>query len=114
MKINFLNHQQNKQKLFNLLLITGLSSSLLGCGSGSDDSGTGYIQLYNLSSNSPEIYLTLDQEDNDDFDEKTHSAIEFTNISSRLTYDKDTYDIELAWENEYDNTYDLEVSMKVN
>jgi hypothetical protein len=109
MKINFLNHQQNKQQLFNLLLITGLSSSLLGCGSGSDDSGTGYIQLYNLSSNSPEIYLTLDQEDNDDFDEKTHSAIEFTNISSRLTYDKDTYDIELAWENEYDNTYDLEV-----
>jgi hypothetical protein len=108
MKKNLFNHQRNKL-LFNLLLITGLSSALLGCGSSSDDSDTGYIQLYNLSSNSPGIYLTIDNDDDDDFDEKTHSEIVFTDISSRLTYDNDTYDLELGWESDYDNTYDLEV-----
>jgi hypothetical protein len=100
-----------------MLAIT-LPLSLFGCGSSDDDDNTGYIQLYNLSSNSPGIYLTVDIEDDDDFDEKTHSSIVFTNISSRLTYDSDTYDIELGWENEYDNEYDLEIvhesELKVN
>ncbi len=89
-------------------MITATASlSLFGCDS-SDDDGTGFIQLYNLSANAPAIYLTVDQYDDDDFDEKIHSAISFTQVSSRLTYDNDTYDIELAWQNDYNNQYDLE------
>ncbi len=92
-----------------LFLTFLLSLSLFGCGSSDDNDGTGYIQLYNLSANSPGIYLTTDKYDDDDFDEKTHSPILYTKVSSRLTYDSDTYDIELAWQNEYNNDYDLEI-----
>lgn len=84
------------------------SLALFGCGS-SDDSNTGYIQLYNLSANSPGIYLTVDQYDDDDYSEKTYSAIAFTKMGSRFAYEPDTYDIELAWQSEYNNQYDLEV-----
>lgn len=79
--------------------------TLTGCGS-SDDSGTGYFQLYNTSSTAPAIYLTVDQYDDDDYTESTHTGIEYTNVSSRLQYDSDTYDIELAWK---DEDYDLEL-----
>lgn len=90
-----------------LLLAFFLSILLFGCGS-DDDNGTSYIQLYNLSANAPGIYLTIDKYDDDDFNEKIHSPVTFTNISSRLTYEEDTYDIELAWQNDYNNKYDLE------
>jgi hypothetical protein len=82
--------------------------SLSGCGSSSDDSKNGYIQLYNWSSNAPGIHLTVNKNDDDDFDEITHSAITFTSISSRFTYESDTYDIGLAWQDQYNNLYDLE------
>ena len=82
------------------------SFMLFSCGS-SDDENTGYIQLYNLSSNSPGIYLTVDQYDDDDYTAKTYSAISFTKMGSRFAYEPDTYDIELAWQNEYNNQYDL-------
>jgi hypothetical protein len=39
------------------MLTTMLSLSMFGCGS---DGSTGYIQLYNLSTNAPGIYLTVD------------------------------------------------------
>jgi len=100
-------YRTGKQSLA-LWLSLIFSLSLFGCGSSSSDSGTGYIQLYNLSANAPGIHLTVDQDDDDDFDEKTHSAVLFTKVSSQLTYETDTYDIGLAWQNEYDNQYDLE------
>jgi len=102
-------YHQKHLRVPTLFLTFLLSLSLLGCGGGDDDDGTGYIQLYNLSANAPGIYLTTDKYDDDDFDEKTHSPILFSQISTRLTYDKDTYDIELAWQNEYNNNYDLEI-----
>jgi hypothetical protein len=89
-----------------LILVTSLSLTLFGCDSDSS-SGTGYIQLYNLSSTAPDIYLTVDQYDDDDYDDTTYSGIPFTGITSRLGYDSDTYDIELAWQDEY-NSSDLE------
>ena len=70
--------------------------TLTGCDSSDDDSGTGYFQLYNSSSTAPAIYLTVDQYDDDDYTESTHTGIEYTSVSSRLEYDSDTYDIELA------------------
>lgn len=89
-----------------IFLAISLSLALFGCDSDSD-SGTGYIQLYNLSSNAPDIYLTVDQYDDDDYDEITYSGISFTGITGRLEFDTDTYDIELAWQDEY-NSSDLE------
>ncbi|MCI2284508.1 hypothetical protein L3081_15325 [Colwellia sp. MSW7] len=107
----------HRKSLIPLWLSMIFSLTLYGCG-GSDDSNTGYIQLYNLSSNSPGIYLTVDQYDDDDYSEQTYSAISFTKIGSRFAYDPDTYDIELAWQNEYNNQYDLETiyenPLKVN
>jgi len=91
--------------------------SLSGC-SDDSESSTGYIQLYNLSSNSPSIYLTVDKENDDNFNEKIHTPVAYTQVSSRLAYDADTYDIELAWQSEYNNQYDLELvyqdQLKVN
>jgi len=107
MKKKLFNHQQNK-RILSFVLAISLSLSLFGCGSDNND-GTGYIRLYNLSANAPGIYLTLDQYDDDDFSEKTHSPISFTKVSSRLTYENDTYDMELSWQNEYNNEYDLEI-----
>jgi len=89
-----------------LWLVIILSATIMGCDD--SESGTGYIQLYNLSSNAPGIYLTVDQYDDDDFDEKTYPPISFTNVSGRFTYDVDTYDVELAWQDEYNNNFDLE------
>jgi len=107
MKKKYFNHQRNKL-MATFMLATMLSLSLFGCGS-DDNDDTGYIQLYNLSANAPGIYLTVDQYNDDDFNEKTHSPISFTKVSNRLTYENDTYDIELAWQNEYNNEYDLEI-----
>lgn len=103
---NLFYNQCKQSKVLCLSLITSLS--LFGCGS-DDDTNSGYIQVYNLSSNSPGIYLTVDKEDDDDFDEKIHSPITYTKVSSRLSYDADTYDIELSWQSEYNNVYNLEM-----
>jgi hypothetical protein len=105
MNKTFLHRKSNSLITLWLCLISSLT--LFGCGS-DDETSTGYVQLYNLSSNSPEIFLTIDDYDNDDFTEQTYSAISFTQVSSRFAYDSDTYDIELAWESEYNNQYDLE------
>ncbi len=93
---------------FPLCLSIVFSFILLGCDSDDSDSSNGYIQLYNVSSNAPGIYLTRDKYSDDDYDENTYSAITFTNISSRLEVDNDTYDIELAWQDDYSDSYDLE------
>jgi hypothetical protein len=108
MKTKILNAYKSKQ-MFTFLVASILSLILFGCGGDDNDSGTGYIQLYNLSSNAPGIYLTVDKYDDDDYDESTHSPVLFTNVSNYLTYDNDTYDIELAWQDEYNNVTDLEI-----
>ena len=89
-----------------IVLTVSVSLALFGCDSDSD-SGTGYIQLYNLSSNAPDIYLTVDQYDDDDYNEITYSGISFGGITGRLEFDTDTYDIELAWQDEF-NSSELE------
>lgn len=101
-----------KRTLYNSIRISLISTTIIfggltGCGS-SDNDGSGYIQLYNASSNAPKIYVTVDQYDDDDFVGKTYSGIPYSKVSSRITYETDTYDLELAWQDEYNDTDDLE------
>jgi hypothetical protein len=104
-----MNYKKAYSSLIRIPLIAIILGGLAGCGGSDSDGNVGYIQLYNASSNSPNIYLTVDQYDDDDFNEKTHSGIAYSGVSSRFEYDTDTYDIELAWQDEYNGTNDLEV-----
>jgi hypothetical protein len=104
-----MNYKEHLSKLIKLpLILTSVTLlSLAGCDSSDDDGDSvGYFQIYNASPTAPAIYLTVDQEDDDSYDETTHTGVEYTSISSRLTYETDTYDIELAWK---DEDYDLDV-----
>lgn len=77
-----------------LLLIYGCSSN--------EEEGFGYIQVYNASSSAPVLYLSVDQYDDDDYSEKIHTSGEYTQSSGYLSYVADTYDIELAWQDDDD------------
>lgn len=100
--------QKTRKKMPNWLLLM-FPLALAGCGSSSDSNDEAYIQLYNVSQNSPEIYLTVDKYDDDDFNDRTYSPVAFTEASTRIEVDDDTYDIELAWQDEYNNNNDLEI-----
>jgi hypothetical protein len=91
-----------------------LTLSLTGCGSGgSDDDSTGYIKFYNASANAPGIFLTVDEnldEDDDDEVEVTFNSVAYTKVSASNALDKGTYYIELAWQDEESSARsDLEV-----
>jgi len=78
---------------------------LIGCDSSDENSAEGYVKLYNLSKDSPSIYLTLDEnlsEDNDDDNhfEKTYSAIAYGNANSNISLTSQDYFYQLAWQNE--------------
>jgi len=93
-----------------LILTMSISLALAGCDSDSDNN-TGYMQFYNLSATAPDIYLNVDQEDDDDFDDITYSGVAFTGITGRLEFDTDSYDLEFSWQDEY-NSSDLDVILK--
>jgi len=80
--------------LFAGFMVVGLSA----CGSSSDDSGVGYVQFYNASSNAPAIYLTMDKDNDDDFNSKTHSAVSYGKAGGSYEYDTDNYDIDFSWD----------------
>ncbi len=83
-------------------IVIGLSA----CGSSSDESGVGYVQLYNASSNAPAIYLTMDKDDDDDYNSKTHSAVSYGQAGGNYEYESDRYDIDLSWD---DGDSELEI-----
>ncbi len=93
------------------ILATMIFLSLTGCSESSDDDAVeteaGYIQLYNVSSNSPGIVLTVDKNNDDDYVETKHSSVSFSSASEHLAYEADTYDIDLSWQDGAD-TDDLE------
>jgi len=83
-----------------------ISASLIGCGGSSSDSGSGYLQIYNASKNSPPIFMTVD--------DKSYTGLSFGQSGGLYTYDTDKYEIELAWqdgENSYENLYESEVDI---
>jgi hypothetical protein len=82
---------------------------LIGCGGGSSKSGSGYIHLYNASSNAPDVYLTLDEditEDDDDEFETTYAGVGYADASGNYEVDAEEYYIELAWQDEDSNDRD--------
>ncbi|WP_158972720.1 DUF4397 domain-containing protein [Paraglaciecola sp. L3A3] len=91
--------------------LRGIQFSLLGiiavaisaCGSSSDDDENGYIRLYNASLNAPQIYLTVDEnldEDDDDEIEITYSPVAYSKVSASNALSTGTYYTELAWQDE--------------
>ncbi|MFT2090228.1 hypothetical protein [Paraglaciecola sp. 2405UD69-4] len=75
---------------------------LSSCSSGSDNK-TGYIKFYNASPNAPGIFLTVDEnldDDDDDEVEVTYSSVEYTEVSGNNSLDTGNYYIELAWQDE--------------
>ena len=89
-----------------LRVVIILSFSMVGlsaCSGGDDDDNVGYVKLYNASPNAPGIFLTVDEnldDDDDDEIEVTYSAIDYTEVSGNNALDTDTYYIELAWQDE--------------
>jgi hypothetical protein len=99
------------QTLKNGLAASILLFILLGCDSSNDGSGKGYVKLYNLSKDSPSIYLTVDEnltENNDDDDhyEQTYSSIAFANAQSNISLTSQNYYYQLAWQGDDSNDVD--------
>ncbi|MDP5032352.1 MAG: hypothetical protein NWQ54_20235 [Paraglaciecola sp.] len=97
-----------------MVYVAILMFGLTACGSGgSDDDSTGYIKFYNASANAPGVFLTVDEnldEDDDDEVEVTYNSVAYTKVSATNALDKGTYYIELAWQDEESSARsDLEI-----
>ena len=103
-------NQQSSYLMIKYLLIPFiLLAALSGCGSSDDDKGTGYINLYNVSANAPGIFLTLDEDDDDEV-EITYSSVLYSKVSGNNELEAQPYFIELAWQDEdSSDRSDLEV-----
>jgi hypothetical protein len=113
-----------KKSVFTQLLVPCMGLLMLvltGCSSDSNQT-TGYIKFYNASPNAPGVFLTVDEnldDDDDDEIEVTYSAIDYTEVSGNNLLDTNTYYIELAWQDEESSDRsDLEIiyedSVKIN
>ena len=78
--------------------------TLMACNSSDEGSGEGFVKLYNLSKDAPNIYLTLDEDisvdadsDNDHY-ENTYAGIAYTKANSNFSLETNNYDYQLAWQ----------------
>ncbi|MEI6895826.1 MAG: hypothetical protein V5789_14620 [Colwellia sp.] len=82
-----------------------------------DSSDVGYVKLYNLSYDSPTMYLTLDEDlssDSDDDDEHyeaTYTGLDYGSAHSNIEVENQDYEYQIAWQSDDDSTDtdDLEV-----
>lgn len=95
------------------LVVLCLSMFLVACGGSSNNDDTGFIKFYNGASDSPAVFLTIDedlQSDNEDEVERTLSGVTFGNAGSRVELGTQSYFIELAWQDEESSARtDLEI-----
>ncbi len=78
--------------LKHLLLFT-LSSTLIACGGSSDSSsGTGYIQMYNASANSPELHIEID--------DQIRTSAPFSEVTTRHSYEPNSYSLNYIYKND--------------
>ncbi|WP_416306942.1 hypothetical protein [Neptunicella sp. SCSIO 80796] len=86
-----------------LLIVAILALALTGCGSGSDDDATGYIKFYNAASNAPAIFMSIDEDLDDDPDDEielTYSSVAYAQVSATNELEKGKYYVELAYQDE--------------
>lgn len=105
---------KNLQAAGKLSLLAMGIAALSACGSDSDDDDKiGYVKFYNASYDSPAIFMTLDEdldEDDDDEFEQTFSSVDYASAGSRISLDPQDYFIELAWQDEESSVRsDLEI-----
>ncbi|MFC4700869.1 hypothetical protein ACFO4O_11915 [Glaciecola siphonariae] len=78
--------------------------ALSACGSSSsDDDEPGYVKLYNASPNSPDIFLTLDEDLDEDYDEEleqTYSGVGYSEALRDVEVPSRDYYVELAYQDE--------------
>ncbi|WP_083690031.1 hypothetical protein [Colwellia sp. UCD-KL20] len=91
---------------------------LSACGSGDEEDTTGNLRFYNLSSNAPAVYLTIDEdltdEDEDAF-EKTYTGVNFKSISASTSISTGNYAYEIAFQNDDSKLRDdLEILLEGN
>ena len=80
---------------------------LSGCDSDDSSSDDGYVKFYNASSNSPAMYLTVDEDlssDSSDEIETTFSAVSFGSALSTQDLPSQKYYYELAWQDDEDDS----------
>jgi len=89
---------------------------LLGCDSSDDSSGEGFVKLYNLSKDSPSIYLTVDEDlteesgDDNEHYEQTYSSVAYGDMHSNISVASQDYYYQLAWQDDdSSSTEDLSV-----
>ncbi|XPF92590.1 hypothetical protein ACM9HF_11125 [Colwellia sp. RE-S-Sl-9] len=117
----------NIEKSFNLSVrswfhsvsIVFISVILLSaCGSSDEEDTIGNLRFYNLSANSPAIYLTIDEDltdEDEDAYEKTYSGVSFKSLSGISSVDTGNYAYEIAFQNDDGKSRDdLEILLEGN
>jgi hypothetical protein len=104
------------QALKSCLAASLLLFILLGCNSSDDSGGEGFVKLYNLSKDSPNIYLTVDEDlavESDDDNahyEQTYASVAYGDAHSNIALTSQDYAYQLAWqEDDSSSTEDLSV-----
>ena len=87
--INF-NHKIGSLVALLAIIVVGVS----GCGSSSSGSETGYFKFYNVSSDSPSVYIEIDESD--------YSSVDYAENSTLYELGTDTYELELSYEEDSD------------
>jgi len=94
-----------KEVFIGVLSLTFIAS----CSGGGNNEGSdvGFVQLYNVSANSPEIIMIIGKDDDDDFIERRQVGVKFPSTGGQFDFIDDTYDLDLTWQ-DGDDTDDLE------
>lgn len=105
-------------KVGNLGIAVLLILSISACGSNSDEDGTGFLKFYNASPNAPAIFITIDENLDEDADgevEQTYANINYGRALSNQEVSTGTYFYELAWQDEESSARsDLEIVFEDN
>ena len=84
-----------------LIVATLAITALAGCSSSDSDESTGYVMFYNASPNAPSIYLTIDEDINNDDSadhvERTYYNVAFGQSSGAMELPSNEYYTELSW-----------------
>ncbi|QDP02409.1 hypothetical protein [Thalassotalea sp. PS06] len=100
-----------KSRTFELLFLSALMGLLSACGGSESDSEADYgaIKFYNASSNSPQMFFTIDEDlddEDDDALEATYSYIGYGEATATRDLDNIDYFLEVAWQSDDSSSRD--------